>query len=158
MDIVERAIERGYNPDFYRRVAHKRAQEAKEKQEREQRERAEERAEKARLFRERMASLEAAANLDRMKEEAGDRLEVIRRERFQTSEKELITTIAECHGMGYADIMGASRSKAAVLARHESIAAVALAKPHLSTTQIGWMFGKDHTTIIYVLRKMGITR
>lgn len=73
--------------------------------------------------------------------------------------KRLVQAVAESVGsrMGVSaeDILGRSRLRLIVNARHESIAEVHRARPHWSYPQIGLAFGLDHTTVLNALRNTG---
>lgn len=62
------------------------------------------------------------------------------------------------HAVDYAEIIGKSQKRKFIVpARDTLILEVKLAYPHLSLPQIGRIFGgRDHTTIIHSLRKLGI--
>lgn len=152
MDVRERAFELGYNPDFYRRIIAKREREERLRAENLEKEQAEERARKAKEL------MEREADFIRLRQESRESLERILVERFQTTAKDVITLVAGKHGVRYEDIMSRNRVPAIALARQEAMAAVALAKPHLTTPQIGKIFDRDHTTVCHALKKMGITR
>jgi chromosomal replication initiation ATPase DnaA len=64
---------------------------------------------------------------------------------------EIIYNVARNHGLGVRDILGGGRTKEVVKARHSAIKAVKAAKPHLSSTVIGRIFGRDHTSILWAL-------
>lgn len=74
---------------------------------------------------------------------------------FATPMRALILSIAREHGLTYADMIGKSRRKHIVQARHEAIWAVRDARPDMSLPQIGRLFHKDHTSILHALRKRG---
>jgi chromosomal replication initiation ATPase DnaA len=68
-------------------------------------------------------------------------------------------TITADYGLTVADIDGPRGKKPIVLARHSAMAAVFVANPHWSLRQIGRRFGmRDHSTILWALRKMGVRR
>lgn len=65
-----------------------------------------------------------------------------------------IEQIAEEHGVPVADIMARTRmSQNTARARHEAMAMLRRDFGD-STTQIGRLFNRDHTTVIYALRKV----
>jgi hypothetical protein len=68
----------------------------------------------------------------------------------------IITKVAEQHSLTYRDILGPARFKNIVEARMDAIVAVHLAKPDLSLCQLGRLFNRDHTTILWTLRKWGL--
>ena len=58
-------------------------------------------------------------------------------------------------GISYAQVVGPGRSLQIVEARHTCILAVHRARPDLSFPQLGAIFGgRDHTTILFAVRKM----
>lgn len=69
---------------------------------------------------------------------------------------DIIKDIALRSGMSVARIRGPSRTKPLVAVRHEAMAAVHLARPDLSLPALGRIFHRDHTTLIFALRKMGV--
>lgn len=69
------------------------------------------------------------------------------------SAKSIIIEYASRHGVRYRDIVGVSRAKSLVIIRHAAIRAVADARPDMSLPQIGHVFNRDHTTILWALRK-----
>jgi chromosomal replication initiation ATPase DnaA len=74
------------------------------------------------------------------------------------SAREIITQVALRHGFRYSEIIGPSRNKAVVLARHEAMVEVARRKPNYSVPMIGKAFNRDHTTILHALNKAGFRR
>lgn len=71
----------------------------------------------------------------------------------------LIRFVAEKHGVPYSAVTGCSRSEVIVEIRHEAMALVYSRRPDLSLPQIGKFFGgKDHTTILHAVRKLGVHR
>lgn len=74
---------------------------------------------------------------------------------FRTPAKEIIRLVAAANGLTTADLLSNRRFKAVVEARFDAIKAVADARPDLSLMQIGKIFGKDHTTIIWALKQRG---
>ena len=62
---------------------------------------------------------------------------------------------ARCSQLGvpYTDVIGVCRTKAIVTARHKLIIEVRERYPHLSSVQIGRVFGKDHSSIIHCFAK-----
>ena len=73
--------------------------------------------------------------------------------------KEIIAEIAERYQVPADAITGASRSRWLVPIRHLAMVEVYKRRPDLSLTQIGKAFGgRDHTTVLYALRKAGILK
>lgn len=70
--------------------------------------------------------------------------------------KKIITSVLEDFpDVSYAQVIGASRSVPIVEARHTCVYAVHKARPDLSLTNIGNLFGgRDHTSILHCIRKM----
>lgn len=71
----------------------------------------------------------------------------------------VVVEAANAHDVTLEQIMGKSRRKPVVLARHAAIRAVAefvdLGHSHFwSSTAISHLFGMDHTTILYVLGRL----
>jgi len=66
---------------------------------------------------------------------------------------EVIKSVMDTTGIGRVDLLGTSRSKHIVKARH---LAMALIRKHcgMSYPQIGRIFNRDHTTILYAVRKI----
>ncbi|MDR7035255.1 helix-turn-helix domain-containing protein [Mesorhizobium sp. BE184] len=77
-----------------------------------------------------------------------------------TDPKELISMVAAWHGLEASDILASGRSRIAVEARYDAIAAVHLLCKingrQYSTPLLGRLFRRDHTTIIHALRKRGL--
>lgn len=65
--------------------------------------------------------------------------------------RELIAAAAAEFGVGYRDVLSPDRHDHVVAARHAAIKALKEAKPHLSTPQIGRLFSRDHTTVLWAL-------
>lgn len=51
-------------------------------------------------------------------------------------------------------IMGKQRTKSVVLARQDCVRSVSEARPDLSSTELGKIFGVDHTSILYMLGRL----
>jgi chromosomal replication initiation ATPase DnaA len=67
---------------------------------------------------------------------------------------EIITSVAAVHGIPVEAIMSPRRDRRAVDARFDAIVAVRNEHPHLSLTQLGRVFRKDHTSILHCLKVM----
>lgn len=75
------------------------------------------------------------------------------------SVREIIQVVANKHAVTVGEILGPSRNKRIVAARHEAMAEAGRLRPDLSLPQIGRQFGKrDHTTVLHALRKMGVRK
>ena len=70
------------------------------------------------------------------------------------SVRQIISTAAADFGFELADLTGPDTRRDLVRARYAAIHAVRQAKPRFSLPQIGSAFGRDHTTVLYALRKM----
>ncbi len=68
--------------------------------------------------------------------------------------QEIISNIAAVHGIPVEAIMSPRRDRQAVNARFDAIVAVRNEHPHLSLTQMGKIFKRDHTSLIHALRVM----
>lgn len=68
--------------------------------------------------------------------------------------KRIIAHTAEAFGFTYADILGPRQLAPLVRARWAAIAAVREARPDISTTQLGRVFNRDHTTILHAFRQI----
>ena len=68
-----------------------------------------------------------------------------------TRTREIIEGIAAQYGLTYSDIVGHRREGHIVCARHEAIAAVAATYPGASSTTLGRLFNRDHTSILHAL-------
>lgn len=65
--------------------------------------------------------------------------------------KRIIKTVARLYRVKASDLMGRRRLRPIVRARQAAMREVARAKPHLSTSQIGRIFGYDHSTVLWAL-------
>lgn len=61
----------------------------------------------------------------------------------------IIREVAERHGVTVAEVLSPSREGRVMRARHHAILAVRSQKPHLSTPQLGRIFGRDHSTVLH---------
>jgi len=70
----------------------------------------------------------------------------------------IIKDIATAAGTGVtiADVMGKSRYQEIVAVRHQAMAEVYAAFPWMSYPQMGRLFGRDHSTCMSALRRMGV--
>jgi chromosomal replication initiator protein len=67
--------------------------------------------------------------------------------------RSVIIEVAEKHNVPPREIMGRTRERSVVLARHEAIYRVKALNPTFSSTQIGRWFNRDYTTILYAIAK-----
>lgn len=74
----------------------------------------------------------------------------------EATAKRIVKDTAEHYGLDAGVIYGRSKGSAALTARWAAIKAVRLALPHWTLTRLGKFFKKDHTTIMYALRQMGV--
>lgn len=71
----------------------------------------------------------------------------------QSSMLDVVRTVATLHGVAVSDILGKSRFRHIVEARHDALRAVRARYPKFSSTQIGRLFNLDHSTVLYALGK-----
>lgn len=71
---------------------------------------------------------------------------------------DLIRSVAQKHGVSVAAIKGRAREQSIVAIRHEAIGLTYKLRPDLSLPQIGRVFNRDHTTVLFAVRKLGIQR
>ncbi len=81
--------------------------------------------------------------------------EILDPERLAREPKRIIARVAAEHGFTLADILGQRRQANLVIARHAAVAEVVREHPSLSTTQLGGIFRRDHSTILHALRRAG---
>lgn len=65
--------------------------------------------------------------------------------------RQIIAMVAERYSVPVDLLLSRRRHRKVDAARMDAIKAVHLAKPHLSTTQIGEIFDRHHTTILHAL-------
>lgn len=72
----------------------------------------------------------------------------------------IIKDVAAAAGTGVtvADVMGRSRYAEIVAVRHKAMAEVYAAFPWMSYPQMGRLFGRDHSTCMHALQKMGVLK
>jgi Bacterial dnaA protein helix-turn-helix len=70
--------------------------------------------------------------------------------RFQRI-RQILADTAAITGVSVEEIKGQSRRRGAAMARHAAIRQIAAEFPRLSLSELGRMFGRDHTTIGYIL-------
>lgn len=105
---------------------------------------------------------QAAAHIARWKNKRPVKPVVIDIAEVNTAHGDIIARVAAWHGMTTADIMCKSRADRLVAARHDAIVAVYLncrfEGKRASLLKLGRIFGLDHTSCLFALRKMGIER
>ena len=69
------------------------------------------------------------------------------------SPRNIIAAVAATHGIPVEEIMGDSRRKHVVAARHEAMLTVVKHRPDLAISHVGRIFRRDHTVVLYVLNK-----
>lgn len=69
---------------------------------------------------------------------------------------DIIKDVASKYGLSVDIIRGRSRSGPVVAVRHEAMARVHVARPDLSLPALGRIFNRDHTSLLFALRKMGV--
>lgn len=79
---------------------------------------------------------------------------------YASDPRVLISMVAAWHGVGELDILSSSRRRPVIAAKHDAIAAVFLNcridGRRYSMTEIGRLFGIDHTTAFHALQKRGL--
>lgn len=70
------------------------------------------------------------------------------------SVKEIIIQTAACHGLTYEDIVGPSRYRNVIKARHEAMKIAYAVRQDMSTVQLGNQFKRDHTTILHAVGRL----
>jgi chromosomal replication initiation ATPase DnaA len=68
---------------------------------------------------------------------------------------DIIKAMAEKHGVSVAEIKGKRRNRHITVARQEAMALAYEQRPDLALPQIGRVFGRDHTTVLYAVQKSG---
>ena len=68
--------------------------------------------------------------------------------------RQLIAAVASEAGVGVRDIYSRSRRSHVCQTRREAMRAVAARFPKLSMPQIGRLFGREHTTVLYSLGRL----
>ncbi|MFA7308109.1 MAG: helix-turn-helix domain-containing protein [Hyphomicrobium sp.] len=76
---------------------------------------------------------------------------VISQPTFGDKVRSFIAAAAREHGVTVADVLGRGRIPPISAARHDAIRATKAAFPHLSLSQIGKLFNRNHTTVNYAL-------
>lgn len=69
----------------------------------------------------------------------------------------LIRFAALRSGVRYGDVIGSTRAKEVVAARHEAIGLIWTHCRQMSLPSVGRLFDRDHTTILHALRKMRLS-
>jgi hypothetical protein len=70
------------------------------------------------------------------------------------SARAVVKLVSLKHGVHPRDIVGANRFRRTVAARHHAIWLVHTHCPWLSLPDVGRLFGRDHTTILYAISKV----
>lgn len=70
----------------------------------------------------------------------------------RVSARGTMAEVSKRRDMPLAALLGPSRAQSVVIARYEAIYEVARRCPWMSLSEIGRLFGRDHTTIIHALR------
>lgn len=145
-----------YNPAFLAKVREKRAQEQKEAKARKLAEKVRREQEAKEAARRRIEEAYQAAEMarERAQEALLAKKAVITAKYGSEDARHIIMEVAIAHGVSYEDILGRSRARHLVAARHEAIYEVRKRRPHLSLPQIGRIFKRDHTSILHALRQM----
>lgn len=68
--------------------------------------------------------------------------------------REVVKIVSRQIGVHPEVVMGRSRTKEAIAARAVAMAAMKTFRPRLSTTQIGALFERDHSTVVHNLQKV----
>lgn len=76
----------------------------------------------------------------------------------RTPASEIVAAVAYEHGISIEAIVGKRRDLSVVRARHAAMAAVYLNRPDMSLPQIGRIFGRDHTSCLHAIKKLGVWR
>ena len=76
---------------------------------------------------------------------------MILQQMFGDKVRSFIADAARAHGVTVADVLGRGRIPPISAARHDAVRATKAAFPHLSLSQIGRLFNRNHTTISYAL-------
>lgn len=63
----------------------------------------------------------------------------------------LIEEVAKRHGLTAFDVVSRCREHRVVAARYEAIRIVHAARPTMSSPQLGRLFNRDHSTVLYAL-------
>lgn len=135
---------RGMNPSFVKKVW-------KERRERKAREEAEQRRQKSQSPQPELIRRPTA-------EEVRARFRVIEGSEGmpRPAGLDIIKQVCEAHNVPVAYVLGKSRNRAIVDARQAAMAAVYQLRPDMSCPQIGKLFNRDHTTVLYAIVKLGV--
>ena len=74
----------------------------------------------------------------------------------KTQVADIIRAVGLRSGFSYKMMLSHTRHQPLIDARHAAVAAVAIAFPWMSTPQIAKAFNRDHSSVIYILQKMGV--
>lgn len=155
---TERSNCQGLNPEFYQRVMTKRREEQRRAQA--------EATQREKDRREKQRQDAARAAQEAVEQEARQRLTSImthyREMEISLRHKpvrQIILETAIKHGVSEAEILGRSRAKKIIAARHEAIWRARKERTDMSLPQIGRAFGGlDHTSILFAYRKIEAQR
>lgn len=106
----------------------------------------------------------ARAQAERILEEANQRAEEHLRNAGllaygdKPAPQAVIAEVSAMHGVPVEVILGKSRYPHITAARWEAIAKVYIARPDMTTTQIGLVFHLDHSSVINAVKKLGVWR
>lgn len=140
-----------YNPAYLARIRKKRREEKQAAMEAER-----DRVKKELEERKQKEEAEKQRKIDEMKQQQKAAIE--RKISAKISVKNIISTIAERHGMIYEDVVGHRRSHRIVEARWEAMRTLHELKPWMSISQIARVFNRDHTTALYALGRLSKTK
>lgn len=73
---------------------------------------------------------------------------------FKVPVREIIISVAAKHGVTYDDIIGRSRLRHVVKARHEAMKMAHNLRPEMSMSELGRQFKRDHTTLLSALGRL----
>lgn len=79
---------------------------------------------------------------------------------FRTPKDEfrrIIGLVARMHGSSYRHVMSKTRFRPHPMARQACICAISQAYPNKTLPELGRIFGRDHTTVLWALRQRGQT-
>lgn len=93
------------------------------------------------------------AEIESAKAEQADQFLVSLASGVKISPRNIIAAVAATHGIPVEEIMGDSRRKHVVAARHEAMLTVVKHRPDLAISHVGRIFRRDHTVVLYVLNK-----
>lgn len=71
--------------------------------------------------------------------------------------RRIIDLVARMRGETFASVMAPVRFRGPAMARQAAMCAVKQARPNISIAQIGRIFRRDHTTVLYAMQVRGMT-